>query len=128
MRVLAFLLLLFLYSCATKEQAPSPPAEPLPLPETPLARETVAIAGLMESARGDAAAGRLVQAAGTLERALRIEPRNPRLWHELAKVRLRQGDEAQAANLAARSNSLAGSDSALRAANQAIIEQARTTR
>jgi hypothetical protein len=46
----------------------------------------------------------------------------------LAKVRLRQGDEAQAANLAARSNSLAGSDSALRAANQAIIEQARTTR
>ena len=128
MRVLAFLLLLFLYSCATKEQAPSTPAAPPPLPETPTARETVAIAGLMESARGDAAAGRLVQAAGTLERALRIEPRNPRLWHELAKVRLRQGDAAQAATLAARSNSLAGSDSALRAANQAIIEQARTTR
>jgi cytochrome c-type biogenesis protein CcmH/NrfG len=69
-----------------------------------------------------------VQAAATLERALRIEPRNPRLWHELAKVRLRQGDGAQAANLAARSNSFAGSDSQLRAANQAIIEQARTVR
>ena len=125
MRVLAFLFLLFLYSCATREQPPSPPAEPPPLPETPIARESVAIAGLMESARSDAAAGRLVQAAGTLERALRIEPRNPRLWHELAKVRLRQGDGAQAANLAARSNSYAGSDSALRAANQSIIEQSR---
>jgi hypothetical protein len=46
----------------------------------------------------------------------------------LAKVRLRQGDAAQAANLAARSNSIAGSDSALRAANQSIIEQSRTAR
>jgi len=125
-----YLLILFLAGCASRapEPTPAPPAEPPPPPETPLARETVAIAGLMESARGDAAAGRLVQAAGTLERALRIEPRNPRLWHELAKVRLRQGDAAQAANLAARSNSFAGSDSVLRAANQSIIEQARTAR
>jgi len=82
----------------------------------------------MESARSDAAAGRLVQAAASLERALRIEPRNPRLWHELARVRLRQGDGAQAANLAARSNSFAGSDAQLRAANQGIIEQSRTAR
>ena len=121
-----YLLILFLAGCASRapEPPPSPPT-PAPIPETPLARESVAIAGLMESARNDTAAGRLVQAAGTLERALRIEPRNPRLWHELAKVRLRQGDSAQAANLAARSNSLAGSDSALRAANQSIIEQSR---
>jgi predicted Zn-dependent protease len=125
MRALAFLLLLFLSSCATKDEAPSTPVAPPPLPETPTARESVAIAGLMESARSDAAAGRLVQAAGTLERGLRIEPRNPRLWHELAKVRLRQGDAAQAMQLAARSNSFAGSDSALRAANQSIIEQSR---
>ena len=126
MRALAILLLLFLYSCATRDEAPSAPAAPPPLPETPIARESVAIAGLMESARSDAAAGRLVQAAGTLERALRIEPRNPRLWHELARVRLRQGDAAQATQLAARSNSFAGSDSALRAANQSIIEQSRS--
>jgi len=82
----------------------------------------------MESARSDAASGRLVQAAATLERALRIEPRNPRLWHELARVRLRQGDTAQAANLAARSNSFAGNDAALRSANQSIIDQARSVR
>ena len=123
-----YLLILFLAGCASRAPEPSPPAEPAPLPEPPAARENVAIAGLVESARNDAASGRLVQAAATLERALRIEPRNPRLWHDLARVRLRQGDTVQAANLAARSNSFAGSDSALRSANQNIIEQARTAR
>lgn len=122
-----YLLILLVAGCARAPQPAPAPTVPPP-PETPIARENVAIAGLMESARADAAAGRLVQAAGSLERALRIEPRNPRLWHELAKVRLRQGDYAQAGNLAARSNSFAGSDAALRTANQAIIEQARTGR
>ena len=120
-----YLLILFLAGCASRAPEPSPPAEPAPLPEPPAVRENVAIAGLVESARSDAASGRLVQAAASLERALRIEPRNPRLWHELARVRLRQGDAVQAANLAARSNSFAGSDATLRSANQNIIEQAR---
>ena len=80
----------------------------------------------MDSARADAAAGRLTNAAASLERALRIEPRNPRLWQELARVRLQQGDFVQAEQLAQRSNSWAGSDSALRAENAHIIEQART--
>ena len=125
------LLMLLLAGCAARppEPATPAPAEPPPPPaETPIARENVAVAGLMESARADAASGRLVQAAASLERALRIEPRNPRLWHDLARVRLRQGDTAQAANLAARSNSFAGSDAALRSANQNIIEQARAGR
>jgi len=126
MRFRVFVLLTFLASCATRQE--TPPAEPPPPLEPPVVKENVAVAGLMQSARNDAAAGRLVQAAASLERALRIEPRNPRLWHELARVRLRQGDGAQAANLAARSNSFAGSDAQLRAANQGIIEQARTAR
>ena len=123
-----YLLILLLAGCATKAPEPSLPTEPPPPPEPPAVKENVAIAGLMDSARADAASGKLVQAAATLERALRIEPRNPRLWHELARVRLRQGDGDQAANLAARSNSFAGGDSQLRAANQAIIEQVRTAR
>ena len=114
-------LLLVLGGCAT---APGP--EPVPAPEAPPARsESVAVAGLMEGARNDVAAGRLANAAASLERALRIEPRNPRLWHELALVRLKQGEYTQVESLAARSNSWAGSDSALRAENQRLIEQAR---
>ena len=125
-----FLLTIFLAGCAASPRGPAdqPPAAPPVVPEAPSVRENVAIAGLMESARADAASGKLVQAAASLERALRIEPRNPRLWHELARVRVRQGDTAQAANLAARSNSFAGSDAALRSANQNIIDQARTQR
>jgi Tfp pilus assembly protein PilF len=99
----------------------------LPAPP-PGSRENIAIAGLMDSARADAAAGRLPTAAATLERALRIEPRNPRLWQELARVRLKQGEYAQAESMAARSNSWAGNDSALRAENARIIEEARARR
>ena len=123
-----FFLTLIVAGCAAPPQSPTEQPAPPPPPELPAARENVAVAGLMESARADASSGKLVQAAATLERALRIEPRNPRLWHELARVRLRQGDAEQAANLAARSNSFAGSDAALRSANQNIIDQARTAR
>ena len=122
-------LLLLAGACATApEPAPSPAAVEQAPPPYAAPRETVAVAGLVESARNDALAGRLPGAAATLERALRIEPRNPRLWHELARVRLQQGDLAQAQNLAARSNSYAGNDSALRAENQRIIDEARGAR
>jgi len=112
--------------------APPPAPETKPPPETapPAAqrKETVAVASLMESARTDVRAGRLANAAATLERALRIEPANPRLWQELARVRLEQGQFAQAESTAMRSNSYAGSDSALRAENERIIERARARR
>ena len=118
---------LLLAACAsTPRPEPGPP--PSPFSTLPPHPETPAVASLIDNARLDSQAGRYANAAASLERALRIEPRNPRLWHELARVRLRQGDAAQAANLAARSNSFAGSDAALRSANQNIIEQARTAR
>jgi len=79
----------------------------------------------LEVIPGPAADEALRNAAASLERALRIEPRNPRLWNELAQVRLRQGQYAQAESLAARSNSWAGNDSALRADNARIIAEAR---
>lgn len=107
-------------------QLPEPGPAPVPAP-APRA-ENVAIAGLMDTARADAAAGRLANAAATLERALRIEPRNPRLWQELARVRLKQGQYAQAESVAARSNSWAGSDNALRAENWRLIAETRTAR
>ena len=57
--------------------------------------------------------------------ALRIEPRNPRLWHELAQLKLKEGDYAQAASMAARSNTRAGTDKMLRAANWRLIGEAK---
>jgi len=118
-----------LAGCATApglepDLPPVQPPETAPAPRS----ENVAIAGLMENARADAAAGRLANAAATLERALRIEPRNPRLWQELARVRLKQGQYAQAESVAARSNSWAGSDNALRAENWRLIAEAREAR
>ena len=124
-------LAVFLASCAMVQQ-PAPESTPAPVPvppPTPAPRpENAAVASLMDAARADASAGRLANAAASLERALRIEPRNPRLWQELARVRFQQGDYVQAENVAARSNSWAGSDSALRAENWRLIAQAREAR
>src|SRR5882672_6004376 len=92
---------------------PGPGPESAPLPAPPAHTENLAIAGLLIGARTDAAAGRLVNAAASLERAL---------------VRLKQGDYAQAESTAARSNSWAGSDNALRADNWRIIAHARNAR
>jgi Tfp pilus assembly protein PilF len=109
---------------------PAPVSEPasVPVPAPPAVIENPAVASLMDGARADVAAGRLVNAAASLERALRIEPRNPRLWQELARVRLKQGDYAQAESVAARSSSWAGGDNRLRAENWRLIAQAREAR
>lgn len=103
----------------------SPPASSQPA-EKP--SENVAVAGLMKSARADVSAGRLANAAASIERALRIEPRNPRLWQELARVRLQQREFVQAENTAARSNSWAGNDTTLRVENWRLIAEAREAR
>jgi tetratricopeptide (TPR) repeat protein len=130
---LLFILIMLVAGCATApepgpvsipEPIPAPLPEPVPLPRS----ENVAIAGLMENARTESAAGRLTNAAASLERALRIEPRNPRLWQELARVRLKQGQHVQAEQVAARSNSWAGKDNGLRAENWRLIAEAREAR
>jgi tetratricopeptide (TPR) repeat protein len=140
MRFLLIAALALLAGCETVPEAPpaAPPAGPTETapsaqaeapPPPPIARsENTAVAGLMETARADAAAGKLSTAAASLERALRIEPRNPRLWQELARVRLHQRQFMQAESVAARSNSFAGSDNALRADNWRLIAQSREAR
>lgn len=80
---------------------------------------------LADAARADIAAEKFAGAAAALERALRIEPRNPRLWHELGRLKLQEGDYRQAASMAARSNTWAGTDKILRAANWRLIGEAR---
>ena len=123
-------LLVLLAGCTTAPEPAAPPETPPPsgAPSAPSSRESIAVASLMENARAEAEAGKLINAAATLERALRIEPRNPRLWHELARVRLKQGEFTQAESVALRSSSWAGGDNALRAENWRLIAQAREAR
>lgn len=117
-------------------ETPTPPPSSSPTPSgpavppvvRPATRESTAVASLMDSARADSASGRLANAAATLERALRIEPRNPRLWSELARVRFQQRDYAQAESTALRSESWAGKDNLLRADNWRLIAAARDAR
>ncbi len=97
-------------------------AGPAPLPPASGNRAVIA---LLDRAQLDAGAGRPDAAGATLERALRIEPRNARLWHELAQFRLAQGQYAQAVSLAQKSNSFAGNQRRLQAMNWRVIGQAR---
>lgn len=97
-----------------------PPAAP------PEPSQNAAVVALYDQAQTQSAAGQLDAAGASLERALRIEPRNPALWQELARLRLVQGEYRQAENLAAKSNALAGGDRRLRAENWRIIGQARS--
>jgi predicted Zn-dependent protease len=84
-----------------------------------------AIVALLDRAELDSKAGKREAAGALLERALRIEPRNPWLWLQLAQVRLAQGQYAQAITLARKSNSFGGRQPRLQAENWQVIGQAR---
>jgi predicted Zn-dependent protease len=122
-----FLLLTLLLLAGCAVHAPiDPPRPESRVPEAPPVNP--AVASLMEKARAQNAVGQPDLAGASLERALRIEPRNPVVWQELARVRLSQGQYLQAEHLAAKSSSLAGNDRTIRAENWRIIGQARSRR
>jgi tetratricopeptide (TPR) repeat protein len=101
--------------------------EEVEVPEAPAAPAVnPAVLALLESAHSEAGAGRVPSAMASIERALRIEPKNPVLWQELAKLKLQKGEYQQAENFAARANSWAASNKALQAENWRIISEARS--
>jgi predicted Zn-dependent protease len=83
-----------------------------------------AVIALLDRAHTDIDGGQREAAGASLERALRIEPRNPWLWLELAQVRLTQGQYAQAITLARKSNSFAGRQSRVQAESWQVIGKA----
>jgi hypothetical protein len=113
--------------------APAPAPAPGPgsaLPEPPpVVRQAppVSPAGqaLLAESRGHQAAGRYPQAAASIERALRIEPRQPVLWLELGTIRLKEGNAAQAESMARKALSLANGDPAIEARAEQLIARAR---
>lgn len=84
-----------------------------------------AVTSLLKSAQLLESAGDLTAAVGTIERALRIEPRNAHLWNRLAHLRFSQGRISPAADLAMKSMALAGGDIALKRDNWQLIARAR---
>ncbi len=102
---------------------PPPTVVVTPLPEQKLDGD--AVVALVDQSGSYQVTGDADAAAASLERALRIEPRNARLWQRLARVRMEQGEAAQAEQLALKSNALARSDGQLRAENWRIVAQAR---
>jgi predicted Zn-dependent protease len=127
---------LLLAGCATPPatsggatpEAPPPQIgeETFVIPETkPVMSGNRAVIALLDRARLDSEAGKRESAGASLERALRIEPRNAWLWHELAQLRLAQGQYAQAITLAQKSTSFAGRERRLQAMNWKVIGDAR---
>ncbi len=137
---------LFLHGCAVKHPvgrpagpapvsgprhvpAPIPVPAPAPVPvphrqSVPVAEEGKAAGTLLASARQNVRAGQFSQAEMVLERALRLEPRNARLWHEMAQVKYGQRDYNQVVQFCIKSNSLAGRDYDLIQQNWLLMEKA----
>ena len=82
------------------------------------------VRNLTHRAQDQSRAGNYDGAANSLERALRIEPRNSKLWNQLADVRYLQEAWKKAIQLAAKSNTLAGSDKTLRRENWYLMSNA----
>src|SRR5205823_1838058 len=96
-------------------EAQPPPSERAPAQGPRQFRLGPAAAALVTQA----GSGEFGQAAATLERALRIEPDNPLLWIELGRVRLGEGNAAQADAMGRKAVALATGDPSAQAAGWA---------
>ncbi len=144
MKRLLLPLFLFLSACSTAprqslppvidgrtgEPVPDSPApsesepEPIHVPQKP-ARSGGAVVALLEQADNYRSSGDSGSEAAAVERALRIEPNNARLWSRLSAIRLEQGRPQQTEQLALKSNALAKGDRRLQAKNWRLIARAR---
>lgn len=127
-------------SCAVQEQRVQhpptavheqglPPAEPVtPMEENAVEEKTAppphGVAASLQKTAGEAlAAGRFSQAEILVERALRLEPRNPELWHMMGRVKSGQNNPSQTVQFCLKSNSLAAGNPALIRRNWLLMEK-----
>ncbi len=105
----------------------------LPLPEQPSfqvetldepVRASPVVSKLMASAQRQRRANQWDAANSSMERALRIEPRNAQLWSTLAEIKFDQKDWRGAIQVAAKSNTLSGSNEQLRRRNWYLMANA----
>lgn len=83
------------------------------------------VLALLTVAREQEGRGDLGNASASLERAMRIAPREPQVLYRLAQVRLAQGDAAQAEQLAQRGLAYAADRPTLQAGLWNLIAEAR---
>jgi hypothetical protein len=86
------------------------------------------VVSLVKAARGQVRASQLDAAGASLDRALRIEPRNPWVWQAQAQLHLAAQQAEQAESEARKSNSLGKRNPYLEAENWRIIAAARAQR
>ena len=103
--------------------APQPPA-----PTTQPTKSSSAVNSLVSVADAKIKGGQYQQAAASLERALRHDPKNAKVWSRLAEVRLLEQDYAQAEITALKSNALAAGDKPLMSGNWRVISKSRRLR
>ena len=110
----------------------TPRAAPIAPPAPPAAARQyhlgAASQSLVNQAHSQMSHGDLTAAATTLDRALHIEPQNPLLWIELARLRLTEKDGKQAESCARKALSLGSSDPITRlAAGHALVDALRAS-
>ncbi len=117
-----------------------PQPEPMQLPAEPPVGEVVVeepaappsdnpvVISLLDQADGLAASGQLDRAAASVERGLRIAPKDAALWQKLARIRLEQGRYQQAESLAKKAIALARGRPGMIADNWKLIAEARRAR
>ncbi len=120
------------------EQAAAPKQEIAPEPEImpmtpfqpidPPASLSPAIGALVVAANQSTQLGNVDGAAASIDRALKIEPRNPALYYKLALLRLKQSKPQEAEDLAKKSALLAGKDRQLKRHSWLLIAHARELR
>lgn len=86
-----------------------------------LGSQNPAVIALLDSAYQQSEAGQLDIAASKLERAVRIAPRDPEVWHALANVRYQQNKHVLAISLAKKSNLLSDGNRKLQRNNWLLM-------
>jgi len=132
MRRLLFIVLFGLSACADLPFNPSSgPAAggsastPGEVAESePASGSAEAVRELVASSRESRANGEYAHALADIERAIRIEPRDPYLWLELGETHLALDDRQQAAANARKAMSVAGTNAAAKTAAEDLLERA----
>lgn len=108
-----------------KQEFPEPPPPPPFEPLESFAPLSPAVSALALAANQNSKSGDIESATTTIERAIRIEPRNATLYYKLALLRLKQSKPRLAEDLAKKAALLASNDAQLKKHSWLLVARAR---